>query len=782
MNEFVVQKSSRKFVFLGLASFLVLLSFFIDNDLWRSSKYFHTIIETIATVLALIVGILSLIHFYSKKAQALFLFVGVGFLGTSFLELYHTVVTSVYFDIFFPSPPHSLIPWSWFAARVFLSLTLAYSFYHLKYKEFHFISEKKVYVFSAIFTLVSFILFAFIPLPPAYYESNYFHRPEEFIPAILFLYALVGFYKKKGWENSDFEFWLILSLIVNFISQTFFMTFSHHLFDPQFDLAHILKQLSYIFVLAGLIKSIFTLFLTEKDLYKKLEMTNQKLDEIVNSSTDFIWEVNANGVYTYASPKVVNILGYTPQEVIGKTPFDFISDSDKEIIAQKFQTILENKLPIKDLVNWNDTKDGAKVCLLTNGFPIIDEAGRLQGYRGTDKDITVSKENELKLSKALEQLQQAQNITKLGIWELDIVNNTLYWSDEIYEMFEIDKNKFAASYEGFLEAIHPEDRDMVNTAYSNSLETQKDYAITHRLLMQDGRIKYVQEQCSTEFDSQGNPLKSIGTVLDITKMETYKKEIEELNKNLTQKVQEELQKSRDKDKLMFQQSRLIAMGEMISMIAHQWRQPISTISMEANNLLADLALNEVNNEEIQTVANVLLEQTQYLSSTIDDFKNFFQPKQEKVLSSVSQVLDDTFKVMGKSLDYHNIKIVKELNDHTQTKLYTKELLHVFINLLKNSKDVLLELDEEIEKVIRVRTYEDEEMIYTEIEDNGGGIEDSIIDKIFDPYFTTKDAKNGTGLGLYMSKSILIKHFNASIIVHNTQDGAKFTISIPKENK
>ncbi len=134
------------------------------------------------------------------------------------------------------------------------------------------------------------------------------------------------------------------------------------------------------------------------------------------------------------------------------------------------------------------------------------------------------KERTAELERSNTLLKKSQEIANLGIWELDVVNNSLSWSDETFEIIEMDKEKFGASYEAFIEAIHPDDREMVAKAYENSLVTKEKYQITHRLLMIDGRIKWVEEQCETEFDSDGRPLRSIGTIYDISR----RKEVEEL--------------------------------------------------------------------------------------------------------------------------------------------------------------------------------------------------------------------------------------------------------------
>lgn len=643
MRAKIIQRKNLSFA--ATAIVLILLSFSISDSSWHASKNLHTLLESIATILTLFIGILSLIHYKTNRTNQLFLFLGAGFLGTSSLELYHTLVTSELFHIYFPSPPESLIPWSWFASRLFLSLLLAASFYFHKIHNPDLIHEKLIYFLSALFAVVSFTIFAFIPMPHAYYDSYFSHRPEELLPALLFAYALYGFYKEGNWKKRCFEFWLILSLIINFITQVFFMSYSHELFDLQFTLAHLLKEVGYVAVLIGLFISIYHLFKNER-------VNNQRLKDIISSSTDFVWEVNEDAIYTYASDDVKHILGYEVDEVVGKSAFDFICKDKLKDVSEQFSQLVKERAPIKDFTNWNNTKDGKRVCLLTNGVAIFDDYGNYRGYRGTDKDITV--------------------------------------------------------------------------------------------------------------------------------LEEYKTTIEKMNASLQEEIKKEVAKSRDKDNIMLQQSRLAAMGEMMSLIAHQWRQPISTIAMEANNLLIDVDLNTLDEKEVKLIADSLIKQTQYLSTTIDDFKNFFLPKQEKTVSTVTQVMDDTLAVMEKSLEYHNIKIIKEYDSTSQIDIFTKELLHVFINIIKNAKDVLEELNTENEKYIKLSIYEDLDNIMIDIEDNGGGIKESIMSKVFEPYFSTKEKKNGTGLGLYMSQTIIMKHFGGSIVAKNKNAGACFTISIPKK--
>jgi signal transduction histidine kinase/DNA-binding response OmpR family regulator len=230
---------------------------------WESSVHFHTLIEVLATTMAAAVGVVALMRFYSRHENTM-LFVGAAFLGTALLDGYHALVTSSYFSKAFPSTLGSLIPWSWTASRIFLALFLLLSWliwWHEKRSGSKMAtSPLRIYAATAFATIVSFTFFAFVPLPQAHYPDLWFHRPQELIPAVLLLAALIGYMRKGYWRHSTFEHWLVLSLIVGFMGQAMFMSFSGQIFDPAFDAAHTLKIVSYVLVLTGLFISIFRLF------------------------------------------------------------------------------------------------------------------------------------------------------------------------------------------------------------------------------------------------------------------------------------------------------------------------------------------------------------------------------------------------------------------------------------------------------------------------------------------------------------------------------------------
>jgi PAS domain S-box-containing protein len=239
------------------------------------------------------------------------------------------------------------------------------------------------------------------------------------------------------------------------------------------------------------------------------------------------------------------------------------------------------------------------------------------------------------------------------------------------------------------------------------------------------------------------------------------------------KTQEEL---KNKEKYLMQQSRLAQMGEMISMIAHQWRQPLAAISSTTNSLLLKSIMNKYEsdyfNERLQNISDY----SQHLSSTIDDFRNFFKKNKEKREITLENIADDSLKITQTALENKNIQIIKEYNNKDKISTYPNELRQVVLNLIKNAEDALIEKDID-DKYIKIKSYKHNNTHILEVSDNAGGIKDENIDKIFEPYFSTKKNKDGTGLGLYMSKSIIEDHCKGKITVSNNKNGAVFKVEI-----
>ncbi len=264
-------------------------------------------------------------------------------------------------------------------------------------------------------------------------------------------------------------------------------------------------------------------------------------------------------------------------------------------------------------------------------------------------------------------------------------------------------------------------------------------------------------------------------------------ELQDLNDNLEQKIEIELDKNRKKDQQMIQQSRFAALGEMIGNIAHQWRQPLSAISSSASGMQLQIQLGLASNKDIETSFKDIMNYVNFLTQTIEDFRGFFTKDKEIKEFDVNEVLSKTLKITSSTYKDHGVDIVRENeNQKFIIKGFPSELTQVFLNILTNAKDVLIEHKIE-NKIVFIKVQELNNKIEIIFHDNAGGVPISIIDKIFDPYFTTKHQSQGTGIGLFMSKDIIEKHMAGNISVNNKileldgndYKGACFKIELPK---
>ena len=267
-------------------------------------------------------------------------------------------------------------------------------------------------------------------------------------------------------------------------------------------------------------------------------------------------------------------------------------------------------------------------------------------------------------------------------------------------------------------------------------------------------------------------------------VEEKTKELRYLNENLQITIDKKTKELLEKEAILNQQAKMAAMGEMIENIAHQWRQPLSVISTISSSLKIKKEMNMLDDKEFYEALQSINRTSQHLSNTIDDFRNFFSPNKEMNKFYVSQLIKKSKDLIKSRFDKFNIKVIENIDD-IEILSYQNELFQVILNLFSNSIDVLSSSQIE-NKIIYIKIYHDENNLYIEFLDNGGGIKDEFINRVFEPYFTTKHKSQGTGIGLYMSLQIVTKHLNGEISVKNdtfienniAYFGAKFTILLP----
>jgi signal transduction histidine kinase len=255
------------------------------------------------------------------------------------------------------------------------------------------------------------------------------------------------------------------------------------------------------------------------------------------------------------------------------------------------------------------------------------------------------------------------------------------------------------------------------------------------------------------------------------------KKLQKHNKDLEDEVKTAITKERQKDNILIEQSRLASMGEMIEQIAHQWRQPLNEIALLNQNLYFKKQLGNLNDEDFEMTHEKIDINLQYMSDTIDDFRNYYKSNKEKEIYPLSSSIDAVLGIVEATLSYSNIEVRLSVKEGIIVHNVKNELQQVLLIILNNAKDALV-INKIKNKMIHIELTSDEKYAYVKIADNGGGVSEDIRSKIFDPYFSTKFSSQGTGIGLYMSKIIIEKNMLGHLSIKNVNDGACFSVKIP----
>lgn len=384
--------------------------------------------------------------------------------------------------------------------------------------------------------------------------------------------------------------------------------------------------------------------------------------------------------------------------------------------------------------------------LSNNSKEIESNLEKIKALKDTNDDLV------LRYERAIEGSQE-------GLWDWNLLTNDVYFSKRWKSMLGYKDHELKNRLEEWDIRVHPDDKEKaIEDITANHNKETKYYENIHRLKHKDGSWVWILDRGKTYFDKEGNPIRMIGFHSDITKLKNLESELKE------------------KEELMLLQSRSAAMGEMISMIAHQWRQPITTISMSVNNIIADIELEIFEEKEIKKIAENISSQTEYLSKTIDDFRNFF--KKDRVAHSfkLRELSNEISSIILASIQNSDIELdVSKIDEEMEIFTYKRELLQVLLNIIKNAKEAF-EQTTISNKKIKIEVFKlVNNRVKIVISDNAGGIKEENLDRVFDAYFTTKEQFNGTGLGLYMSKMIVEKHLNGKISAYNSSEGAVFEI-------
>ncbi|WP_421716762.1 PAS domain-containing sensor histidine kinase [Arcobacter arenosus] len=328
---------------------------------------------------------------------------------------------------------------------------------------------------------------------------------------------------------------------------------------------------------------------------------------------------------------------------------------------------------------------------------------------------------------------------------------------------------------------------------------KKPYKTTVKNKCKDGSTVYLNTTITPILDENDEIREFIAIRYDVTKEVELKKALEkkdkelltlnktleqrvkeqtaqliELNQTLEHRVNEEIAKNKEKQKMLFWQSRMASLGQMLANIAHQWRQPLTELSLTMFNIKRTAKKCDL--EKLDLYYKESLGIIENMSQTIDDFSNFFNPNKPKEKFFLTNAINDSLLITKKLVQKENLNIQTDFED-IEVFGVLNELSQVIINLIQNSSEAF-KVNEIKDKKITIIIKREENYAVLQFEDNAGGASENLLDKIFEPYFTTKHQSNGTGLGLFMSKMIIEKSLDGTIRVENIDNGLKFTIKIP----
>ncbi|WP_294965098.1 PAS domain-containing sensor histidine kinase [Sulfurimonas sp.] len=531
----------------------------------------------------------------------------------------------------------------------------------------------------------------------------------------------------------------------------------------------ILIIFSYIF--SNFIKAIFNEYNNElKGKTVSLEHWKKRFELAIIASNDGLWDIDFKTKKIYFSDKWLEMSGYQREEVLTFSDwFNLIHNEDKSNVEKLFDKIF-NKVDDTLICEYRlQTKNNGFKWVLARGKAFCNESGDLDRMLMMSMDIDKNK----RMKKELLDIELLVEDGNIVIFKLvnDEKLSVKYISESI-KTFGFTKQHFENKELDFMDLIYEEDVNKVKVAINAALKNDlENFTILCRILNAANEIRWISSRVILIKNHSGEVSHFYGYINDITKIKVSQEE-------LKLKVEEELSKNRQKDRILIQQSKLASMGEMLGNIAHQWRQPLNNVSLIIQFLRDNYKNENVSREKLDKFMAKANTHIEYMSETIDDFRNFYKPSKTKNEFSVKECIESLLFMVKNQYDEENINIEFNYEDIVISN-YENELKQSILNILNNAKDALVvkkeSLNFDAKIIINLRL--EEKKVKIEILNNSDNIKDYIIDRIFEPYFTTKFETQGTGIGLYMTKSIIETNMKGKIEVENIKDGVSFLITL-----
>ncbi|MBF0337610.1 MAG: PAS domain S-box protein [Nitrospirae bacterium] len=392
-------------------------------------------------------------------------------------------------------------------------------------------------------------------------------------------------------------------------------------------------------------------------------------------------------------------------------------------------------------------------------------------------EIYERKKLEGNLTEKEQQLHAAFDFSTIAIAITSVEKGWIDVNNRLCQMLGYPKDELMKMT--WIEITHPEDIEPDVALFNQVLDGKMDgYEMEKRFIRKDDTILYTKLWLNCRRNEDESVRYCVALIEDISERKALEEELNELTVNLKRRVKEEVERNREKDQLMYEQSRHIAMGELLVNIGHQWRQPLTVVGLLAQDILDAYLYNELNEAYIRENIKSITDELMGLSKTIDNFKSYYITDPKKTKSRIEDEINNTLSLIDGYFRIKGVKIYKEFAEGLTVNLFPNEFAQVILNILNNIKDVFEERCIN-DGTIKIKTYKEpntDKAVIT-ISDNGGGVSEDIIGKIFDPYFTTKHKSRGTGLGLYFARVIIEKSMKGSITARNVNGGCELRIEI-----
>ena len=494
-------------------------------------------------------------------------------------------------------------------------------------------------------------------------------------------------------------------------------------------------------------------------LFKKWK---ERYELAIIASNDGLWDMDLKSKKIFFSNKWLDMFGYTRNDVQNFEQWmNLIHNDDKQKVLNEYEKHM-NKQSEHFVCEYRlKAKDGNYKWILERGKE-FNSNRMLMMAMNIDERMKLTKE-----------LRDVELLTKFGRivifrWENDENMSVKFVSQSIkaygYDVKDFEKNI------KFFDFIYKDDVNQLITVIKKSIFNDADsFTSIHRVVDKDNNIKWVYNRTIIIKDDNGNVIEFYGYLNDITKLKMNEAELKE-------KVKLQLEKNLEKDRLLVQQNKLASMGEMLGNIAHQWRQPLNNINLLIY-FIRD-SYGKISQNELSDIIKDAKLQIDYMSQTIDDFRNFYKPSKEKKIFDIKESILQSSKIVHSSIEKNAIKL-DILGESLSIDGFENEFEQVIVNILNNAIDakIIKSKTMKFDAKIEINIYKEDKNILISIYNNCGNIDEKIIERIFEPYFTTKFEDQGTGIGLYMTKVIIEKNMKGKIEAKNLNDGVEFIIKL-----